>query len=104
MNILLLNKEEQLQNKDEFIKELADHTKIFNEVLRGIDSANNELRESAFHRVHNALYTLELERALHLRMHPHVDPEYWKQKARMQFEENGNLHWVFIEEEFENLA
>ena len=43
MNILLLNKEEQLQNKDEFIKELAVHAKILNEVLRGIDSANNEL-------------------------------------------------------------
>ena len=40
LNILLLNGQEQIKNKDDFIKELADHIRILNQNLREIDRAD----------------------------------------------------------------
>ena len=104
LNILLLNIEEQIKNKDDFIKELAGHIRILNQTQRGTNIENEELKENSFQRVQNALYTLELDQCLHLRINPGVDPEYWKQKARLAFEEMSHCEWVYIGERFENLA
>ena len=97
LQLLLLEKEEVIENKEKFITELVRNIGDLNDTLDNIMKSDRAVRYGEFQQLANFQYTEELERCLHLALRPEVDPTYFREQCRRRYQAIRNLDYIPID-------
>jgi len=104
LEMLLLEKEEALNNKEKFITELVAKIADLNETVDNIMRSDRSIRWGEFQQLANFQYTEELERCLHLAVRPEVDPTYFREQCRKRYQAIRNLEHIPIDPRMRHIA
>ena len=97
LQLLLLNKEEEITNEDKLITELVGRIQQLSSMVDNIQQNNQQIRWGELQQLVDMEYTQELERQLHQAVRPEVDTTYFRQQCRKTFHETRNLDHIPID-------
>jgi len=95
--ILLIEKEEEINEKDIFIAELTRKIGDLNHTIDVLQDSDQTIRWSEYQQLVNLEYAEELERCLHLAVRPEVDFGYFRQQARKRYQAIEKLDYIPID-------